>query len=65
MIKKIIIGGITGLMLLSSIPLVIGSEGKSDLFIEDIFLWSSNDIPWERHFECSVKNIGDANTPWY
>jgi hypothetical protein len=43
---------------------VSNNEGKPDLVIEDIFLWS-DDIPWERHFECNVKNIGDANTPWY
>ena len=41
------------------IPIVNASEEKPDLIIEDIFLWPSA-YPYEYHFECSIKNIGDS-----
>jgi len=61
--KKLIIGGIITLLVLSIIPVVNASEEKPDLIIEDIFLWPSN-TPDEYNFECSIKNIGNSTNEW-
>jgi len=58
--KKIFIGGILSLLVLSSMPIVVGSEGKPDLIIEDIV--TKPDNPIEDKYLCRVKNIGNGTT---
>ena len=48
----------------TSNPTTSNTEELPDLVIEDIFLWPS-DYPFTYHFECRVKNIGDAATPYH
>lgn len=59
-LKRSLIVGIVFLFLsTTSIP-VLASEGKPDFVIENIFLWPDNQPP-TYHFECSVRNIGNAS----
>ena len=58
--KKVIIGGIITLLVCSSLPVVNASEELPDFVIDDIFLWPDNQPP-TYHFECSVRNIGNAS----
>jgi len=62
-LKRSIIVGIVFLFLSTTCLPVLASEGKPDLVIEDIFLWPSA-YPYEYHFECSIKNIGNSTNEW-
>ena len=61
--KGLAVGIILLFLSTTCLPIVNASEGKPDFVIEDIFLWPSA-YPYEYHFECSVRNIGNASNYW-
>jgi len=63
-LKRSLIVGII-LLFLSTVCLpVLASEGKPDLIIEDMVIYSAHN-PLEENFNCLVKNIGNTSTPYY
>ena len=59
--KKLIIGVIITLLVLSSTPVVIGSEGKPDLIVEVIGFAPHGDSGTRNIAFATIKNIGDAD----
>ena len=58
--KKIFIGGILTLLVLSSMPIVVGSEEKPDLIVDGMGFAPYGDSGLEDISYATIKNIGDV-----